>query len=461
MDLDYILISRIGFALTASYHIIFPSLIAGLIVYLLAMEILWLRTGKVIYRHQYELWIKPLFAAFVVAIITGVALSFQLDTHFGGFYRKTVDVLVPIRHIELVNTIVLEAGMLGIMRLGWKRVGNRLHLGATIAMALGVLIAFCCIIARNSWMQTPDGYALENNVLVLKDWWSAVISPSFPFRFAHMLTAALLSTAFFMLGLSAWLLLKRCRSESAGFSLRIAIFSIALLAPLQLFIGHLHGINTQQHQPVKVAAMEGLWETTESAPMVLFAIPDGELEANRAIVQIPRLGSIILTHTLNGKVEGLKQVPKENRPNVTLVFYSFRIMVAMGLLMIVVGVIGFILWIRHNLFNNRSFLIMSCLMTPVGFVATIAGWCVSEAGRQPWVIHGMTRTADVVLPISASEALQSLTIMGIVYSLTFVGFVAYMWHVVRREYGAGDCRTSFFSESLTSISLAKHQRPSS
>lgn len=437
MELDYILISRIGFALTASYHIIFPSLIAGLILYLLSMEVLWLSTGKAIYRQQYEFWIRPLLAAFVVAVITGVALSFQLDTHFGGFYRKTVDVLVPIRHIELVNTIVLEAGMFGVMLLGWKRVGNRLHLGATLAMTVGVLIAFCCIIARNSWMQTPDGYALENDVLVLDDWWSAVINPSFPFRFAHMLTAALLSSAFFMLGLSAWLLLKQRRSESACFSLRIAIFSIALLAPLQLFIGHLHGINTQQHQPVKIAAIEGLWETVEGAPMVLFAIPDDDREVNRAAIEIPRLGSVVLTHSLNGKVEGLKEVAKKDRPNVALVFYSFRVMVALGLLMILVGVIGLTLWYRGTLFNNRVFLRLSCLLTPVGFIATIAGWYVTEAGRQPWVIYGMTRTADVVLPISNSQALQSLLIMGIVYGLTFIGFLAYIWHTLRCEYGTG------------------------
>ena len=437
MEFDHVLVSRLGFAITASYHILFPSLIIGLAFFLSGLEIAWLRTGKSIYRAHYRFWLKFFITAFVVGVITGVGLSFQLDTHFGNFYRKTLDVLVPIRRLELFNTIVLEAGALGIMLWGWNRVGNRLHLAATLMMNVGVVIAGICILARNSWMQTPDGYLLENGQLVLQDWFSAVISPFFPFRFLHMITAALLSTSFFVLGISAWYLLKQRHWEFARLSFRVAVLTIAVLAPWQFLVGHMHGVNTKEHQPMKVAAMEGLWETTQGAPLVLFGLPDQEQRNTRFAVQIPKLGSLVLTHQTDSTIQGLEEFPSEDWPKVSIVFFAFRIMVGLGLLMIAVGAIGSILLWKRRAYGDRRFLRLCWLMTPSGFVATIAGWMVTEVGRQPWAIYGLVRTSDLVKDIPVSQALHSLMLMGIVYGSTCLAVAYVLWRVIGQGPVAG------------------------
>jgi len=430
MDIDYILISRIGFAITASYHIIFPSLIVGLIFYLTTLEALWLKTGNEFYQSQYLFWLKPFTAAFIVAVITGVGLSFQLDTHFGHFYRTTVDILVPIRHIELINSIFLEAGSLGIMLLGMKRVGKKLHFAATLIMNLGLLISFTCIIARNSWMQTPDGYGMIDGQLVLTDWFSAIINPSFPFRFTHMLVAGLLATACFVLGISAWFLIKQRELVFARFNFRTALIVIALLAPMQFIIGDLHGLNTKQYQPMKIAAIEGLWETTNGAPLVLFGIPDRKEGLNHASVEIPELASIILTHSRNGRILGLNAFTEKDWPSISIIFYSFRVMIGLGLLIALVGLVGCYLLVKKRLYTNQTFQRICVLALPSGFLATIAGWIVAEAGRQPWVIYELVRTVDVVLNISSNQAIHSLTLMGIVYGLTCIGFIYALRRIV-------------------------------
>ncbi len=437
MGFDHVLISRLGFAVTASYHIIFPSLIIGLAFFLSALEIAWYRTGKEIYRTHYQFWLKFFVVAFVVGVVTGVGLSFQLDTHFGNFYRTTIDVLVPIRQVELINTIVLEAGALGIMLWGWNRVGKRLHLAATLMMNLGVVIAGVCILARNSWMQTPAGYLLENGQLILDNWLAAVISPSFPYRFLHMITAALLSTSFFVLGVSAWYLLKERHREFARLSLRVSVLTIAILAPMQMVIGHMHGLNSKEHQPMKVAAMEGLWETSKGAPLVLFGVPDQERQTNHWALEVPKLGSLVLTHELDSTVKGLEEFPSEDWPNVSIVFYSFRIMVGLGLLMIAVGTLGFVLLVRQRAYSSPWFLRICWLMTPSGLIATIAGWMVTEVGRQPWTIYGLVRTADVVRDITAAEVLHSLLLMGIVYTITSIAIV----YLLRRFLRSGPLAT--------------------
>ncbi|MVF14976.1 cytochrome ubiquinol oxidase subunit I [Ketobacter sp. MCCC 1A13808] len=433
MDVDYILISRLGFAFTASYHIIFPSLIVGLAFYLTALEALWLKTGQENYRLQYLFWLKPFTAAFFVAVITGVGLSFQLDTHFGQFYYKTIDILAPIRHFELINAIVLEAGSLGVMWWGWKRVGKKLHFAATLMMSLGIIISFVCIIARNSWMQTPDGYELVAGQLVLTDWFAAIINPSFPYRFTHMLLAGLMSTACFVLGLSAWFLIKQQQINFARFNLHVALTAIVILAPLQIFIGDLHGLNTRENQPMKIAAIEGLWKTTDGAPLVLFGIPDKEKAENKNAIEIPKLASLILTHKTDGEVKGMNAFPKQNWPNVALIFYSFRIMVALGFWIVLIGFIGCYLRYKNKLNNNKIFLRIAIFTIPAGFIATIAGWLVAEAGRQPWVIYEIIKTKDILLPISRTEAIHSLLLMGIIYGLTLIGFLYAMFRILTKN----------------------------
>ena len=426
------MLSRILFGATAGFHIIFPCLIIGLMFYLVALEVLWQRTGREIYRTQFDFWVKLFAAAFIVGVATGVALSYQLDTAFGGFYDHTFALLLPIRRMELLNAVFIEAGFFGVMVWGRERVGKRLHLLATLLVALGILTSMVCILARNSWMQTPDGFMLEGGQLEVRDWLSVVFNPSFPYRFFHMLGASLSSTAFVVLGISAWLLLKGRDRSFAEFGMRASLLCIVIVLPLQFLSGDLHGLNTRVHQPTKLAAMEGLWDTTHGAPMVLFAVPDQEQERNRYAVEIPKLASLIVTHSLDGKIAGLKEVPKEERPYVPLVFFSFRIMVAAGMMMLIVGVTGMVLLRKKRLFASRRFLQGCCWMIPSGFIATIAGWCVSEAGRQPWVIHGMLKTAEIAASVPAAQAMHSAAWFAIAYTVLFAAFVYCASRIVSR-----------------------------
>lgn len=430
------MLSRIQFGATAGFHIIFPCLIIGLMFYLVALEVLWLVTGREIYRAQFDFWVKLFAAAFIVGVVTGVALSFQLDTAFGGFYDQTFALLLPIRRMELLNAVFIEAGFFSMMVWGRERIGKRLHLAATLLVALGVITSMVCVLARNSWMQTPDGFTLFGGRLEAQDWLSVVLSPSFPYRFFHMLGASFSSTAFVVLGISAWLMLKGRDRRFAEFGLRASLWVIAIVLPLQFLSGDLHGLNTREHQPTKLAAIEALWDTTHGAPMVLFALPDQEQEKNRYAIEIPKLASLIVTHSLDGKIAGLKEVPKEERPYVPLVFFSFRIMVAMGVMMLAVGIFGMVLLHKKRLYESRQFLHICCWMIPSGFIATIAGWCVSEAGRQPWVIHGLLKTADIAASIPVAQAMHSAAWIAIAYAAIFVAFVYGACHIVKQVPGS-------------------------
>ena len=432
MEIDYVLLARMQFGITASIHIVFPSLIIGLAIYLSVLEILWLRTKREIYWIQYRFWLKPFAILFVMGLITGAVLSYQLDVIFSDFYHKTIDILIPIRKLEFANAMILEAGCFGIMIWGWQRVGNRLHLLATLMVTLGVLVSVNCILARNSWMQTPDGFVLSAGQFVLKDPLAAFLNPSFPYRLLHVLGAALLSTAFLVMGISAWFLLKGRHQAFARFNLTVALPLIEILVLLQLISGDLHGLDTRDHQPIKLAAIEAVWDTTEGAPLVVFGIPDQALERNRYAVEIPKLASLLITHSLDGKIIGLKEIPKEERPYVPVVFFSFRIMVAMGLLMLAVGTVGVVLQLKNRLYDCRWFLRIACGMLPSGLIATIAGWWVTEAGRQPWVVYGLVKTAEVVTPMSVSHVLRYLVFIGIVYGVLASLALYCLWRVVKR-----------------------------
>lgn len=425
------MLTRLQFAATASFHISFPCLIIGLAYYLMVLEILWLRKKQPIYLIQYQFWAKIFAATFIIGVITGVVLSYQLDTIFANLYYKTRNILVPIREIERFSTLFLASGFFGIMVWGWQRVGQRLHFLATLMVTLGVTASSVCIIARNSWMQTPDGFLSIDHQLMVDDWLSILISPSFPYRFFHMLGAAFLSTALFVMGISAWFLLKQRHREFARFSLRAALLVVSVLTPIQLFLGDLHGLNINKHQPAKLAAIEALWDTTKGAPLVLFALPDSKLETNHYATELPKLGSLIITHDPSGKIIGLKSIPKEQRPNVPLVFFSFRMMVIMGLAIFMAGAIGLILLRTGRLYHSPWFLRICCAMIPSGFIATIAGWWVAEAGRQPWVIYGLLKTAEVAAPVAESETINFLSIIGTAYSVLLFWFVYYLCRVIR------------------------------
>lgn len=432
MEIDPVFLSRLQFGVTASFHIIFPCLIIGLAFYLAIIEFLWLRTKREIYRTQYNFWLKLFALVFIIGMITGVVLSFQLDTNFGNFYERTASILVPIRRVELVNVLLLEGGTLGIMVWGWRRVGNRLHFLATLMMVLGVLISAVCITARNSWMQTPDGFALVGDEFLPQDWLSVIINPSFPYRLLHMLAAATLTTAFFMLGISAWFLIKRRYREFARFSLRFAVIVIFVMVPVQIFLGHLHGMNTFEHQPLKIAAIEGLWESTHSAPMVLFGVPDQVTEKNHYALEIPFLASLIVTHNVGGELIGLKEAPKNERPNVAIVFFSFRVMVAVALLMLLIGIVGAFLMKKGRLYHSRWFLRTCVAMTPSGFIATITGWIVTEVGRQPWAIFNLVKTTDIVASTHGSQVTDFLSVISAFYSLILLIFLYSLGRLIQR-----------------------------
>lgn len=438
MAIDYVLLARIQFGLTACIHIIFPTLLIGLAAYILVMEGLWLKTQRAIYREQWQFWLRPFAAVFVLAVITGAVLSFQLNTLFGGLYEKTAAVLVPIRRIEFANAVFVLAGFFGVMVWGWRRFTPRAHFAAGLIVMLGIMISVVCVLARNSWLHTPAGYTLVDGEIQLSSLRQVLFNPSFPYRFAHMLGAALTSTAFVILGVCCGYLLHNRHQAFARLGLRAALAAAAVLVPLQIFSGDLHGLNTRDYQPAKLAAMEGLWETTEGAPLVLFAWPDSETESNRYSVEIPRLASLVITHDLNGRIAGLKAVPKDERPYVPMVFFSFRLMVGMGLLMLAVTGAGLFLLYKKRVDDCRWFLLLGRLAAPAGLIATIAGWCVTETGRQPWLIHGLVRTADAVSPLHAAQAADFIAIVISAYAVLLIACGWYLLRVFRRGPGGSE-----------------------
>jgi cytochrome d ubiquinol oxidase subunit I len=429
MEFDALMLSRIQFAFTIAFHIIFPAFTIGLASWLAALEFNWLRTGNPLYRNLFRFWVKIFAVSFGLGVVSGIVMSYQFGTNWSRFSDFAGNVVGPLIAYEVITAFFLEAAFLGIMLFGWDRVGDRLHFFATCMVALGTLFSAFWILSANSWMQTPAGHAIENGIAVPVDWWKIVFNPSFPNRFAHMVMAAYLTTAFAVAGMSAWMLL-RAREEpeakvaGARTSLSMAMWFAAIFAPIQIVLGDLHGLNVLKEQPTKLAAIEGNWETRAGAPLVLFAWPDQEAETNRYEIAIPKLGSYILTHEWGGVVPGLKDVPPQDRPPVWPVFWSFRIMVGIGFLMAALGFWSLWLRWRGGLYENRWFLNAAMLMTPSGFGAVLFGWFTAEIGRQPFVVYGLLRTADAVSPVTRGAVAASLTVFVVVYAFVF-GFGSY------------------------------------
>jgi cytochrome bd ubiquinol oxidase subunit I len=429
MELDALFLSRVQFAFTISFHIIFPAFTIGLASWLATLELQWLRTGNPLYRNLFRFWVKIFAVSFGLGVVSGIVMSYQFGTNWSRFSEFAGNVVGPLMAYEVITAFFLEAGFLGIMLFGWERVGDRLHFLATCMVALGTLFSAFWILSANSWMQTPAGHAIENGIAVPVDWWKIVFNPSFPNRFAHMVLACYLTTAFAVAGMSAWMILRAWREPpekvaGARRSLSMAMWFAAIFAPVQIVLGDLHGLNVLKEQPTKLAAIEANWERRAGAPLVLFAWPDEKAEENRYELAIPKLGSYILTHDLGGVVPGLKDVPPDRRPAVWPVFFSFRIMVAIGFAMLGLGLWS--LWLRWKgeLFENRWFLRAAMLMTPSGFGAVLFGWFTAEIGRQPYVVYGLLRTADAVSPISRGAVATSLAAFVVVYAFIF-GFGSY------------------------------------
>lgn len=419
-NLDPVLLARIQFAFTISFHIIFPAFTIGLASWLAVLEWRWLATGKPVYSEVYRMWVKIFAVTFGMGVVSGVVMSFQFGTNWSVFSDRAGNVLGPLLGYEVLTAFFLEASFLGIMLFGWNRVSPRMHFASTVIVAAGTLISAFWILSANSWMQTPRGFQMGSDGLFYPtNWLQVIFTPSFPYRFVHMVTAAYLTTAFVVGGVGGFYLWRGRHREQARVMLGMAMIMAVFVAPLQLVAGDLHGLNTLQHQPAKVAAMEGLWDTQRGAPLLLFGLPDQVHETTRSPIEIPKLSSLILTHDLNGTVKGLKEWPKEDRPPVAWVFWSFRVMVGIGMLMILTGTMALILHLRKRLFDTKWFQVWCMAMTPAGFLAVLAGWFVTEIGRQPYIIQGVMRSAEAVSPVSGSPIAMSLTAFIVTYGFVF------------------------------------------
>ncbi|MDG7057054.1 MAG: cytochrome ubiquinol oxidase subunit I [Wolbachia endosymbiont of Penenirmus auritus] len=420
-EFDPLLLARVQFAFTISFHIIFPAFTIGLASFLAFLEWRWLRTGNTHFHDVYRFWVKIFAVAFGMGVVSGVVLSYQIGTNWSVFSDRVANVLGPLFCFEILTAFFLEASFLGIMLFGWNRVSPRMHFVSTCIVAVGTLISAFWILAANSWMQTPAGFSVgENGLLYPTNWLEVIFNPSFPYRFVHMVTAAYLTTAFVVGGVGAFYLWKKRHVSQAKIMLSMATFMVALTAPFQLLVGDIHGLNTLKHQPAKIAAMEGIWKTEKGADLRLFAYPDQQNEINHYEIKVPNLASLILTHDFLGEVKGLKEWKKEDRPPVIWVFWSFRIMVGIGFLMIMIGLISAIQYFRGRLFQSCFLHGWWMLMMPSGFIALLAGWFTTEIGRQPYTVYGILRTTESFSPaITGPQVAWSLIAFIVIYILIF------------------------------------------
>ena len=436
-SLDPLLLARLQFAANISFHILFPTITISLAWFLLFFKLRFLRTGQRHWLDAYYFWVKVFALTFALGVVSGITMSFQFGTNWPGFMETVGNIAGPLLAYEVLTAFFLEASFLGIMLFGRQRVGERIHTLATVLVAAGTTASAFWILALNSWMQTPAGFEMIDGVAHPTDWFAIIFNPSFPYRLVHMLLASGLTAAFLVAGLSAWRWLRGDRGADVLAALRTGVVMAAVLIPAQIFAGDLHGLNTLEHQPQKVAAMEGLWETERGVPLLLFAIPDEEARENRFEVAVPKLASLILTHELDGELKGLNDFPG-NHPPVAPVFWSFRVMVGTGMLMLAVSwFAAWQLWRRRRATGTdagpgtwaaRGLV----AMTFSGWVATLAGWYVTEIGRQPWVVTGVLTTRDAASDVAAPLIGLSLTAYLGLYVLLLGAYVGVLFHLARK-----------------------------
>lgn len=434
MTLDPVMLSRVQFGLTVTFHIIFPTMSIGLATFLAVVEGLWLKTRDELYLRIYRFWLKIFALGFGVGVVSGIVLSFELGTNFAGFAKLAGSVIGPFIALEVLTAFFLEAGFLGIMLFGLGRVGRKLHFFATLMVALGTTISASWIMAANSWMHTPDGVVFDAAAgqFHVVDRLRVMFNPSYTVRLPHMLLAAYISVSFFVAGVGAYYLIRRKHLDFAKrtFSVGLGFASIAIA--IQLTLGDSVGFRMFDYQPAKVQAMEGYWDSTPSAPYLLFITPSQQEARNGIQIGIPYLGSIIVTHSLHGIVPGLKNTPPDKRPPMAPVFYAFRTMFILGLLMFAIAFVSVWLRLANRLFSATWFHRFVQYMMPTGFIATIAGWYTSEIGRQPWVIYGYLRTTNAVSPVPGSNMALSLAMFATAYALFLAAFVGITARIVRK-----------------------------
>lgn len=432
--MDSLLLSRVQFAFAISFHIVFPALTIGIAAYLVILKGLWLKYKDNDYHRIFDFWTKVFALCFGMGVVSGVVMAYQFGTNWKGFSEFAGAITGPLLTYEVLTAFFLEAGFLGVMVFGRNRISDKAHFFATCMVAVGTIVSSFWILASNSWMQTPQGHLIVNGVAVPDSWWEIIFNPSFPFRLTHMVTATFLSAAFLIAGTAAWHLKQGHNTRVYRHMLSMALWLIVVLAPTQIFIGDLHGLNTLKHQPAKIAAMEGNWAPPEHAPagLILFGWPDMKQEKTRYKVEIPYLGSLILRHDINQPIPSLKSFPPELRPNSTIIFWTFRLMVGLGLLMLFFGMWS--IWLRYKkqLYRHPLFLKGLVFMAPSGIIAILAGWYTTEIGRQPWVVYGLLKTADAVSSHSIAHNSLTLTLFIAVYFFVFGSGTLFLVYLLRQ-----------------------------
>ena len=437
MTLDPVLLSRLQFGWVVAWHILLPAFTVGIASYIALLEGLYFFTGKEIYFRISSFWIRVFAIAFGMGVVTGVVMPFQFGTNWSRFSDITANIVSPLLAYEGLTAFTLEAGFLGVLLFGRKLVPQWAHFSSALMVAFGTLLSSFWILSTNSWMQTPAGYRMVDGRFVPVDWMAIIFNPSFPYRLAHTVDAFYVTTGFVVLAVGAWLIRKKTYAAEGRVMLTTTLALLAVLVPLQILLGDMHGLNTLKYQPAKLAAIEAHWTREARAPLSLFAIPDQAGETNRAVIDVPLLGSLILTHDVDGVVPGLKDFPARDRPPVIVPFFAFRIMVGLGLVMLALVALGWALRFGGHLFDSDWFLRLLIWCGPIGFLAVLAGWTTTEVGRQPWTVYGLVRTADSVTPsLTGGDVLISLLGYAAVYLIIYPVGVWFMARTIRR--GPGD-----------------------
>ena len=453
MHFDPVLLSRIQFAWVIAWHILMPAFTVGAASFIAVVEGMSLATGRRVYVRISTFWTKIFAIAFGMGVVTGLIMPFQLGTNWSRYASAAGNVLSPLFAYEGLTAFFLEAGFLGVLLFGRKLVPPWAHFFAALMVAVGTLFSTFWILSANSWMQTPAGYEIVNGQFIPKDWIEVIFNPSFPYRLAHTTVAFFTTTGFVVLGVGAYLLRRNRSPQEARVMMSMALWLLTFLVPLQMVIGDMHGLNTRKYQPAKLAAIESRWDTAKGVPLTVFAIPDDKAEQNKFAIEIPWLGSLILTHSLHGEVKGLKDFPADQRPPVAIPFFAFRAMVGCaGLMLALVLLGGWLRW-RGQLYNTRLYLLACQCATPIGFIAVVAGWFVTEVGRQPWTVYGLLRTAASVTPsLTSQDVTLSLLAYMAAYLLIYPSGLILLLRLVRK----GPLETS---ESVATIEAGRSAAP--
>ncbi len=462
MSIDALHLARAQFAFTMSFHFIFPAVSIGLASYLMVLEALWLRTGNALYLDIFKYWLKIFAVVFGMGVVSGIVMSYQFGTNWSVLSNRAGPIIGPLMAYEVLTAFFLEAGFLGVMLFGTEKVGKGLHFFATSMVAFGTLVSATWIISVNSWMQTPVGFVMnmKGQFVPSGSWWPIILNPSFPYRLVHTVIASYLTTALIVGGVGAWHLLKDRGNRHARIMFSMAMWMATVVAPIQILVGDAHGLNTLRYQPIKVLAMEGDFDPSpRGAPLILFGLPSNKDQLVRDRIEIPRLGSLILEHEAGKSLAGLKDFPVDRWPPVAIVFWSFRIMVALGLAMLILGACSLVARARKRLYESNWLFRAAVLMSPAGLVAVIAGWVTTEVGRQPYTVYGQLLTADSVSPLAAPAIATSLAAFACVYFGVFGAGIAYLLQMMRRIPAVRELEPAHIPQRAAGITPASAMGP--